>query len=37
MQGKSCFNFDKLDPILLEELAGIIVSGTQRYRAIGKL
>jgi len=37
MQGKSCFNFDALDPDLLRELEGVITDGAARYQAAGKL
>jgi len=37
MQGKSCFNFDVLDPALLEELAMLVQQGASRYQAEGKL
>lgn len=37
MQGKSCFNFDTLDPVLHDELKGLIKQGVERYRSAGKL
>lgn len=37
MQGKSCFNFDSLDPALLQELQMLIAQGVSRYKAVGKL
>lgn len=35
MQGKSCFNFTKVDPVLLEELAALTRAGFDDYRAKG--
>jgi hypothetical protein len=35
MQGKSCFNFTKLDPELDDELAALTVRGFERYRREG--
>ena len=32
MQGKSCFNFRKVDPDLFEELAALTKKGYQRYQ-----
>lgn len=37
MQGKSCFNFKKLEPELFEELSAHIKTGIERYRLEGKL
>jgi hypothetical protein len=37
MQGKSCFNFDVLDPALLQELQKLIEQGVRCYKAAGKL
>lgn len=37
MQGKSCFNFTKLDDALLAELDALTVAGLARYRAEGVL
>lgn len=37
MQGKSCFNFDAWDPVLLHELQMLIEQGVSRYRVAGKL
>jgi len=37
MQGKSCFNFDSLDPALLQELQMLIAQGVSRYKAVGRL
>ncbi|MBK0027354.1 hypothetical protein IAE57_14375 [Stenotrophomonas sp. S48] len=37
MQGKSCFNFDRWDPELIDELAQLVVQGTARYRSLGRL
>lgn len=37
MQGKSCFNFEVLDPTLLQELQQLIEQGVSRYKAAGKL
>lgn len=37
MQGKSCFNFDVMDPTLLQELQQLIEQGVSRYKAAGKL
>ena len=37
MQGKSCFNFDAWDPVLMDELAQLVTQGTARYRALGRL
>lgn len=37
MQGKSCFNFKKVDPQLFEELNGLIRVGISRFKAGGKL
>lgn len=37
MQGKSCFNFDVLDPDLLHELQLLIEQGVSRYTVAGKL
>ena len=32
MQGKSCFNFRKLEPVLFEELAGLTRRAAERFR-----
>lgn len=37
MQGKSCFNFDVVDPALLDELRALVDQGVSRYKAAGKL
>ena len=37
MQGKSCFNFRKLDETLLAELGELIERGTARFHADGRL
>lgn len=37
MQGKSCFNFEALDPALLHELDALVAQGVSRYEAVGKL
>lgn len=37
MQGKSCFNFKKLDEPLLAELEQLIDTGAARYRTEGRL
>jgi len=37
MQGKSCFNFEVMDPTLLQELQQLIEQGVSRYKAAGKL
>ncbi|MBD3826912.1 hypothetical protein [Stenotrophomonas sp.] len=37
MQGKSCFNFDALDPALLQELQHLVEQGVARYENAGKL
>ena len=37
MQGKSCFNFEVMDPALLQELQKLIEQGVRRYKAAGKL
>ena len=37
MQGKSCFNFDALDPALLAELQALVAKGVARYREAGKV
>ena len=37
MQGKSCFNFKKLDEPLLSELKALIDVGAARYRSEGRL
>ncbi len=37
MQGKSCFNFEIMDPTLLQELQQLIEQGVSRYKAAGKL
>jgi hypothetical protein len=35
MQGKSCFNFTKVDPALFEELAALTETGFEDFRARG--
>lgn len=35
MQGKSCFNFAKVDPALFEELAALTKAGFEDFRAKG--
>ena len=35
MQGKSCFNFTKVDPELFEELAALTEAGFEDYRSRG--
>ena len=37
MQGKSCFNFKKLDETLLEELGALIDRGAKRFAEDGRL
>ncbi|ALJ28269.1 hypothetical protein AOT14_18920 [Stenotrophomonas acidaminiphila] len=37
MQGKSCFNFDTIEPPLMTELSGLVKQGANRYKAAGKL
>jgi len=37
MQGKSCFNFDRWEPALMDELLTVIEQGVACYRADGKL
>jgi hypothetical protein len=37
MQGKSCFNFRKLDETLLQELEGLVDAGAERFAAEGRL
>lgn len=37
MQGKSCFNFKKLDPVLFEELAALTAKGLEDFRKDGKI
>lgn len=37
MQGKSCFNFTRLDPELAAELAALTAAGAERYREAGLL
>lgn len=32
MQGKSCFNFKKVDPDLFKELAGLTSEGAQKFK-----
>ena len=32
MQGKSCFNFKKVEPELFQELAGLAQKGVERFR-----
>jgi hypothetical protein len=35
MQGKSCFNFKKLEPALLDEFAQLAEAGAERFRQKG--
>jgi hypothetical protein len=35
MQGKSCFNFTRVDPVLFDELAALTLAGFEDYRASG--
>lgn len=35
MQGKSCFNFKKADPLLFNELAELTARGFEAYRSAG--
>jgi hypothetical protein len=35
MQGKSCFNFKTVDPVLFEELASLTRAGFERYEKEG--
>jgi len=35
MQGKSCFNFKSVDPVLFAELAALTQAGFERYRERG--
>jgi hypothetical protein len=35
MQGKSCFNFRKLEPALLDEFAALAEAGAERFRQKG--
>lgn len=35
MQGKSCFNFKRMEPALFKELAGLTAEGLKRFRALG--
>ncbi len=37
MQGKSCFNFTSVEPLLIEELARLVDAGAARFKADGKL
>ena len=37
MQGKSCFNFTKIDEALFDELSGITAKGREMYAAQGWL
>lgn len=37
MQGKSCFNFEVMDPTLLQELQQLIEQGVSRYKKAGKV
>ncbi|HET9912778.1 MAG TPA: hypothetical protein VFQ13_12860 [Anaerolineales bacterium] len=32
MQGKSCFNFKKIEPDLFKELAGLTLKGAQKFK-----
>ena len=34
MQGKSCFNFARVDATLFSELAGLTARGLERYKAV---
>lgn len=35
MQGKSCFNFTQIDPVLFKELASLVKRGFARYKGQG--
>ncbi|WP_100655585.1 hypothetical protein [Alteromonas flava] len=35
MQGKSCFNFNEVDPTLFNELKGLTLRGFKRYQQAG--
>jgi len=35
MQGKSCFNFTRIDETLFEELEGLTARGLERFRELG--
>lgn len=35
MQGKSCFNFSRVDPVLFQELAALVAAGYARYAQAG--
>ena len=37
MQGKSCFNFTEIDPVLFRELAALTAAGFARYRSMKDL
>ena len=37
MQGKSCFNFNRMDELLLAELGDLIDRGADRFEADGRL
>lgn len=37
MQGKSCFNFKQIDPVLFDELARLTLAGLSSYRSLGYL
>lgn len=37
MQGKSCFNFEAIDPTLIAELEALVTQGVKRYKSAGKL
>ena len=37
MQGKSCFNFKQVDPVLFKELGGLVKRSFDRYKAEGKV
>lgn len=37
MQGKSCFNFKKLDPSLFGEFAQLVAAGYERFKQDGRL
>ena len=37
LQGKSCFNFEALDPPLFSELETLVAQGVKRYKVAGKL
>ena len=35
MQGKSCFNFKNIDPVLFSELVGLVAKGYKAYQHAG--